>query len=34
MSSGPDVMPKGLVLGFGIYLVVLNLALLYVLVRI
>lgn len=34
MSNGPDVMPKGQVLGFGIYLIVLNLALLYILLRI
>jgi hypothetical protein len=34
MSDGPEVMPKGQVLGFGIYLIVLNLALLYILLRI
>jgi hypothetical protein len=34
MNNGPDVMPKGQVLGFGIYLIVLNLALLYILLRI
>lgn len=34
MSNEADVMPKGRILGFGIYLIVLNLALLYVLVRI
>ena len=34
MSNGPNVMPKGQVLGFGIYLIVLILALLYILLRI
>jgi hypothetical protein len=34
MSNGPDVMPKGKVLAFGIYLIVLNLALLYILLGI
>ena len=34
MSDGADVIPKGRVFGFGVYLIVLNLALLYVLVQI
>ena len=34
MSDDADVMPKGRVLGFGAYLIVLNLALLYILLKI
>jgi hypothetical protein len=34
MSDEADVMPKGRVLGFGVYLIVLNLALVYILLKI